>query len=330
MASSDRRTFLKATVAGAAGLAGGARLAAQAPGPGAAAAKAVPRLETKDANRISILSYSFLGLFKAGKMDVFGYLETCRFRYGLEAANIWNGMLTSTEEDYLKKVREALDERNLKLCVLTTDNTHIWDPDPAVRAKNKANALAHLNAARILGAEFMRLDAGGPASGDRTSQAAKEWSNDAFDGIVAGYREYAKYAADHGFKMGPENHWGPEGIWPNMQKLYKAVGTQTGFGLSVHMSQWQGTRQEKDLADKESAPWVVAVHMDNNTCNGPLEEKMRVLHDAGYKGWYVVENHSNGQNEYALTGIQVSQVRAVLQSWRDGSGQSRGVGSGTL
>jgi hypothetical protein len=43
-----------------------------------------------------------------------------------------------------------------------------------------------------------------------------------------------------------------------------------------------------------------------------------------------VENHSNGQNEYALTGLQVAQVRAVLQSWRDGSGQSRGVGSGTL
>ena len=89
-------------------------------------------------------------------MDIFGYLESCRHRYGLDAANIWNGMLTSMDEDYLKKVREALDERDLTLCVLTTDSTHVWDPDPALRAKNKANTLAHLNAARILGAEFMR------------------------------------------------------------------------------------------------------------------------------------------------------------------------------
>src|SRR5437868_5703342 len=129
MSSSHRRDFLKATVTGAAGLAAGSLLHAQAGTPAAQP----PLLPAKDVNRISILSYSFLGLFQAGKMDVFGYLESCRHRYGLDAANIWNGMLTSTDEAYLKKVREALDERNLSLCVLTTDNTHVWDPDPAVR-----------------------------------------------------------------------------------------------------------------------------------------------------------------------------------------------------
>jgi sugar phosphate isomerase/epimerase len=311
MASSSRRSFLHATSAGALGLAASASLSGQTSS-GRPAAPAVP----VDTNRISILSYSFLGLFRSGQMDIFGYLESCRYRYGLDAANIWNGMLPSMDESYLRKVRDALDERNLKLCVLTTDSTHVWDPDPALRAKNKANTLAHLNAARILGAEFMRVDAGGSAADDRTSPASKHWSNEAFDGIVAGYTEYAKYAADHGFKVGPENHWGAEGLWPNMQKLYKAIAPHPGFGLSVHMSQWQGTPAEKATADAESAPWVVAVHMDNDTCSGPLAEKMALLREAGYKGWYVVENHSNGQNEYANVAIQVAQVRAVLESWR--------------
>jgi sugar phosphate isomerase/epimerase len=323
MPSSNRRDFLKAAATAVTAVTTASLLKAQGSGAGTKGAAPKPLLDAKDANRISILSYSFLGLFQAKTIDVFGYLESCRYRYGLEGANIWNGMLTSMDEDYLKRVREALDERNLKLCVLTTDNTHVWDPDPAVRAKNRANALSHLNAARILGAEFMRLDAGGPASGDRSSQAAKEWSNEAFDGIVKSYKEYAQYAADHGFKMGPENHWGPEGIWPNMQKLYKAVAPHPGFGLSVHISQWQGTKQDKDLADKESAPWVVALHMDNDTCNGPLPEKMGILRDAGYKGWWVVENHSNGRNEYAMSGIQVAQVRTVLQSWREGQPPNR-------
>ena len=58
--------------------------------------------------------------------------------------------------------------------------------------------------------------------------------------------------------------------------------------------------------------------MDNDTCNGPLAEKMSLLRNAGYKGWYVVENHSNQRNEYAMTAIQVAQVRTVLQSWRTG------------
>ena len=203
--TSNRRDFLKAAATAATAVTTAPILAAQAPGAGAGRAPSGP-FDARDVNRISILSYSFLGLFQAKKIDVFGYLESCRYRYGLDAANIWNGMLTSTDEDYLKKVREALDERNLKLCVLTTDNTHVWDPDQAVRAKNRAAALANLNAARILGAEFMRLDAGGPGAGDRTSQAAKEWSTEAFDGIAKAYKEYAQYAADHGFKMGPENH----------------------------------------------------------------------------------------------------------------------------
>ena len=270
MASSDRRNFLKATVIGAAGLAARPLLAAQTPN-GAAAAKAGPRLDAKDANRISILSYSFLGLFRAGEMDVFGYLESCRYRYGLEAANIWNGMLTSTDKSYLKKVREALDERGLKLCVLTTDNTHVWDPDPAVRAKNRENALAHLNAARNLGAEFMRLDAGGPASGDPRQRPRK---NGPARRSTASSRlcGTAKYAADHGFQMGPENHWGPEGVWPNMQKLYTAVGTHPGFGLSVHMSQWQGTREEKDLADRVGAVGRRRPHGQQHLQRAPRRE----------------------------------------------------------
>jgi sugar phosphate isomerase/epimerase len=250
-------------------------------------------------------------------MDVFGYLESCRYRYNLGAANIWNGFLTSTDDDYLKKVREGLDERELTLACLTCDKCHIWDPDPDVRKANYENAMANLKAGKILGAQFVRIDAGGEAGSNRTSPAAKQWSDEAFDGIVKRYKEYSQYAYDHGFKMGPENHWGPEGIWPNMQKLHKAMDNQPGFGLSVHMSQWQGTPEEKDTADKESAPWVCAVHFDTNTCETRLLEKMTILRDAGYNGCWVVEHHGES-NEYAEVAVQVAHVHAVLESWRTG------------
>ncbi len=315
MKSKDRRKFMQESLTAAATVVAASLFGNAHVADGAGQATTKPAVPP---NKISILSYSFLGLFKEGKMDVFGYLESCRYRYNLDGANIWNGMLTSTEDVYLKKVRDALDERGLTLAVLTCDDCHLWDPDPELRKKLRANALAHLNAGKILGAEFVRIDAGGPRDGDRTSPAAREWSSEAFDGIVKGYQEYARFANDNGFKMGPENHWGPEGIWSNMQKLFKAVGNQPGFGLSVHMSSWQGTQEEKDRADKESAPLVLACHMANDTCSGPLAEKMGLLRDAGYKGWYIVENHSGGQNEYAMTALEVAQVRGVLQSWRTG------------
>ena len=72
--------------------------------------------------KISILSYSFRGLLGAGQMDVFGYLESVKYRYGLNAADIWagrhphmgaDGTLSETEEGYVRKVKDALEEREL-------------------------------------------------------------------------------------------------------------------------------------------------------------------------------------------------------------------------
>ena len=39
--------------------------------------------------QISVASYAFHGLLKRGQMDLFGYLESCRYRYHLASADIW-------------------------------------------------------------------------------------------------------------------------------------------------------------------------------------------------------------------------------------------------
>lgn len=293
-----RRTFIAAGVAASAGL---PRVAAGAgvSNPPSAASKF----------RISILSYSFRGLLKEGRMDVFGYLESCKYRYGLDAADIWNSFLPSLEEANLKKIREALDEREMLLADLCTDNTYIWHDSPEVREKNYRNALAHLKAAEILGARFMRLDSGGTAS---------TWTDEQFDTIVKRYKEYAKWAHDHGFKVGAENHWGAEKVWANLQKLYRAVD-HPGFGLSIHVNaSWAGTQEEKDLADREVAPWVSHTHLDFGLTTGPrLEEKLAILWNAGYSGYYSIEHHS-GSDEYPEVAVQLARVRSVLERFRRG------------
>lgn len=266
--------------------------------------------------RVSILSYSFHGLLRVGKMDIFGFLESCRYRYQLGAADLWNGFLTSTDEAYLRKVRDGLDERELVVPNLAVDEAHIWEDDAALRQKNYENAKAHLNAGRILGARFVRVDAGGP-------RTAKEWTNEAFDHIVKRYKEYAQYAYDHGFKAGAESHWGPENYWPTMKRLYKAVD-HPGFGICCHVNSWQGTQEEKDIADREAAPLIVHTHFSWNITEGPLVEKMTNLRNAGYQGYYSVE-HYGGKEEYAEVSVQLAKIRAVLQSWRAG-----GTGTPTL
>ena len=304
MMLSNRRSFLHGSLTATAAVAASALTGGSA---SAQSQPSVAKSSSRTPMRLSVLSYSFRGLLQEGKMDVFGYLETCKHRYGLGAADIWNGFFTSTEEGYLKKVRDALDERELVLADLCADNVHIWEDNPDTRKKNHENALANLKAAEILGARFMRVDAGG---------RNPTWTNEQFDHIVARYKEYAQWAWDRGFKVGAENHWGTEGIWANLQKLYRAVD-HPGFGISCHIGGWHGTDAEKAEADRLVAPWVCHTHFPWDITEGPLEEKMKNLRDAGYQGYYSVEHHT-AKNEYAEVAVQLARVRTVFDKWRTG------------
>lgn len=249
---------------------------------------------------ISIASYSFHGLLKEGKIDVFGYLESCKYRYGLRSADIWNGMFPTTDEDFLRKVKDALDERELVLANLCVDGPHIWVDDPAEREKNYQDGLAYLHAAEVLGARTLRIDAGGQG---------EVFTEEQFDLIVERYREYAQRAYDNGYKVGPENHWGPEAVPANMQRICEAVD-HPGFGVLLHFRGNEG--------DRVIAPWAMHTHISFQIVETCLVESMTMLRDAGYTGYWGVEHHS-GQNEYSEVAVQVARVRDVLEKWRAGS-----------
>jgi sugar phosphate isomerase/epimerase len=247
--------------------------------------------------KISIASYAFYGLLREGKMDVFGYLESCRYRYGLGTADIWNGMLDSTDEEYLLKVRDALDERELVLVNLCVDGAHIWEDDPNVREKHYQNALAHLSAAELLGAKTVRIDAG---------VRADTFTDEQFEWIVKRYQEYAQRAYDNGYQVGPENHWGAEVVPENMVRICEAVD-HPAFGVLLHFRGNEG--------DALMASWAMHTHVAWNITEGNLVESMTTLRDAGYDGYWGVEHHT-GKNEYTEVAVQIARVRDVLDRWR--------------
>ena len=249
--------------------------------------------------KVSIASYAFHGLVRGGQMDLFGYLESCRYRYQLASADIWNGMVTSTDDDYLAKVKDALEERDLALANLCVDQAHIWEDDAELRETHYRNALAHLHAAEVLSAKSIRIDAGG---------RGELWSDEQFDLIVRRYREYAQRAYDNGYRVGPENHWGTEVAPENMLKLCRAVD-HPGFGVLLHFRSNDG--------DAQIAPYAMHTHISWQITEGRLTESMVMLRDAGYDGYWSVEHHT-GKNEYAEVAVQLAKVRAVLDTWRIG------------
>jgi sugar phosphate isomerase/epimerase len=252
-------------------------------------------------DRVSIASYAFHGLLREGAIDVFGYLESVRFRYDAQA-DIWNGMLPTTDRDYIQKVRRALDERGLELANLCVDGAHIWEDDPDQRAANYRVALAHLDAAEILGAKTVRIDAGG-------AHEATTFTAEQMDLIVRRYREWARRAAGGGYRVGPENHWGPEVIPENMVAICRAVD-DPAFGVLLHF--------RGDPGDQMMAPWAMHTHLAWQITDGPLEASMGMLRDAGYQGYWGIEHHT-GRDEYAEVAVQVARVRAVLGRWGAGA-----------
>jgi len=243
---------------------------------------------------ISIASYAFHGLLGKGMIDLFGYLESCRYRYQLHTADIWNGMFTSTEDDYLQKIKEALRIRELELVNLCVDGAHIWEEDLNVRDQNYLNALAYLHAAEVLGAKTIRIDAGG--QGDA-------FNNEQFDLVVTRFREFAQRAYDNGFKVGPENHWGPEVVPENMKRICEAVD-HPGFGMLLHFRGNSG--------DGLMAPWAMHTHISWDIAENHLTESLSMLRNSGYTGCWGVEHHS-GEQEYTRTAIQLERVRSVLE-----------------
>jgi hypothetical protein len=103
--SSTRRQFLRRSIA-AFGLAVAT----------AQLAEAQARLDhsRRTKLKISALSYSFRGLLNEGKMDVFGYLESCKYRYGLEAADLWSGFLPFWEVGQARRKRRQEPTERLR------------------------------------------------------------------------------------------------------------------------------------------------------------------------------------------------------------------------
>jgi sugar phosphate isomerase/epimerase len=257
--------------------------------------------------KISILSYSFRGLLDAGLIDLFGYLEACRYRYDLGAADLWSGMFASLDEDYVTKIDQALKEKELMLADIAVDGAHLWEDDPAVREQHHQRAQRFLEIAATLGAKFVRIDAGG-------SRETMEWTSEQFDFIAERYRQYAQYAHDHGFKVGMENHWGPEKVYGNLKAMYDAVD-HPGFGVCCHLWSWAGS--QADQADALIAPLVSHTHCAYYLCEGPLMSKLAPLVEAGYDGYFSVEHHS-GRHEFAEIAVQVAKMRDALAKLQNG------------
>lgn len=252
---------------------------------------------------ISICSYTFHQQTKTGTMNAFGYLEAVKYRYGLPSADFWHGTFASLEEEYLAKLKDALAERELALANICIDRAHIWDNDPAVRTTNAQNAAANMKAAEYLGAQTVRIDAGG-------TRDERTWSEQQFELIVTQYRAWAQRAYDNGYRIGPENHWGAAMLPENIKKLCEAVD-HPGFGILLHAGRWHSA--DLMAGDELVAPWVMHTHFSPAVSDDATLSTMNALRASGYQGCYSVELVAQRYSEPAVV---IAKLRDIGERWR--------------
>jgi len=257
-------------------------------------------------DNFAVASYSFHGLLGKGAINLFGYLETVKYRYGLSTADIWNGYIKDYSEDFARLLKQNLDERGLTVVNLCCDGAHVWDNDKEVQKKNEECALNCLKLAEIIGAKTVRIDVG---------VREDEISDEQLEYVAKKYKKYCKRAASFGAKLGTENHWGWSRTIPHLEKLFAAVN-EKNFGLLLHLGNW--TEGNKDENDRKAAKMAMHCHIDFEHCVN-ADKILPPLKEAGYSGCWTIESHK-GTNEYNNVAFQLAQVKRVIcpMDYKDG------------
>ena len=232
---------------------------------------------------ISVASYSFNSLLTEGMMDTFGYLESMRYRYNLATADIWNGFVKDMSYDDVKKIRKAMDERGIFLANLCCDWAHPWSANPDELKVQHEMADKMLRFAEIMGAKTVRIDLG--VREDEITDAQ-------FNYVAEKFAQYAKFGAQAGFVVGPENHWGASRRLDVQLRMHKEISSPN-YGMLLHLGNWNLRDGETaDSNDLAAASIAVHTHIDyEHALNA--HEVLPALKNAGYKGVWGVEHHKN-------------------------------------
>jgi len=245
--------------------------------------------------KLSVEGYSFHGLLKEGKMDIFHMLETIKYRYHVDAVGIWNGFFTSTDKDYILKVGEELKRRDMVLSNIAVDGANVCSDDEAKREKQYDTALKYLEIAARLGARSMRIDWGVPRE---TLTEVEE------DLIVKRYREYCDIAQREGFLLCAENHAGAARNPHLMKKLFEEI-SHPAYRVLLHVGSWYCDR---DIGDEMILPYAAHTHVMQGVVENKLNEVLTLFSKADYQGYIGIEQHG-GKNEYEVVGWQIAAVR---------------------
>jgi L-ribulose-5-phosphate 3-epimerase len=302
--SVSRRSFLSAS----AGMLSAATLSAVTMNRGFAGTNAEPRFQ------ISLAEWSLHKTLFAGKIDNLDFAATAKKEFGIEAVEYVNQFFKDKANDaeYLKMLNQRAADAGVKQLLIMIDNEgQLGAPGLAERTKAVENHYKWVEAAKTLGCHAIRVNAG--SSGSYEDQMYR-----AADGL----RALAEFGDTHGISVIVENHGGlsSNGAWLAgvMKKVdHPRCGTLPDFGnfrvsKDEEYDRYQGVTELMPFAKAVSAKSHDFDDAGNET-HTDYRKMMKIVLEAGYKGWVGIEYEGSKLDEFA--GIRAT--KALLEKVRE-------------
>lgn len=295
----QRREFLKRTAAAAAAMTLPTRLFAA---------------ESKPLYGISLAQWSINNSIFGGDIDARDFAKVAKEKCGISAIEYVNQffMDKAKDEKYIGDLKKRADDHGVKSLLIMVDREgRLGDPDAKKRSQTVDNHKKWVDAAAQLGCHSIRVNAASAGSYEEQIKLAAD-----------GLAKLTDYAAKPGLNVIVENHGGlsSNGAW--LASVMKTVdnprcGTLPDFGnFRIGGDEWYDRYQGVE----ELMPYAKAVSAksydfdaDGNDIRTDFTKMMKIVLDAGYRGYVGIEYEGHGLPE--IEGVIAT--RKLLERVRD-------------
>lgn len=303
----QRRRFLQMTAA----LGASAALAA-APAFGFAQEAAAKQKDGKQQDgkkkmpfRISLAQWSLHKTLFSGKLDNLDFAKTAKEEFKISAVEYVNQFFKDKAKDqkYLEELQKRHNDLAVKAVLIMIDGEGaLGDADEAKRKTAVENHYKWVEAAKFLGCHSIRVNAQSTSNYEEAKKLAAD-----------GLRRLSEFASQHNINVIVENHGGlsSNGKWlaETIASVgLKNCGTLPDFGNFHEYDRYQGVTETMPYAKSVSAKSHDFDEQGNETKTDYFK-MMKIVTDAGYKGWVGIEYEGSKLDEYA--GIKATKALLI-------------------
>jgi sugar phosphate isomerase/epimerase len=264
--------------------------------------------------KISLAQWSLHRALRAKKLDNLDFAKVSKGEFGIDAVEYVNQffMDKGTDNNYLADMKKrAADQGVTSVLIMVDGEGQLGNPDAAGRKKSVEAHYKWVEAAKFLGCHSVRVNAASRGSEEEQAKLATD-----------GLRSLSEFAAKHQMNVLVENHGGLSSSGKWLASVIRAVnlpncGTLPDFG---NFNIAKDKAYDKYLGVTELMPLAKAVSAksydfdaDGNETQIDYLRMMKIVLDAGYRGYVGIEYEGNKLDEYA----GVRATKKLLERVRD-------------